>query len=191
MNELKSKKMELVLPTPFDEIMQHVQEEKRIHDNKERRIREEKLRRDNLVRSIASVYFFLKKEIGLPKRSLTVEEYIIIKNDLTKRAQIAVNSRWCKFMRFCGLKTPWHYFLEFGYFSKRTPFGYWDQKIRLLCMDWDAFGSSESLTSIDNIFCSVSEIRDKWQYGQEYFNQDIVPANLLELVKKLSVSDVS
>lgn len=185
MNELKSKKMELVLPTPLDEIMQHMQEEKRIHDNKERRIREEKLRRDNLVRSIASVYFFLKKEIGLPKRSLTVEEYIVIKNALTKRAQIAVNNWWCKFMRFCGLKTPWHYFLEFGYFSKHTPFGYWDRKISVLSIFWDAFSSNQ----IGDIFCDPATY--EWTYGQEYFKQNIVPENLFELIKKLSVSDVS
>lgn len=53
----------------------------------------------------------------MPKRAITIEEYYLAREKLKDMSQEAIKARWRKILRFIGIKTSWHQFLEYGYFT--------------------------------------------------------------------------
>lgn len=150
---------QLILNTPFERLVADV---KRINKEHEKRVMREfeKNKEVEIVHqtfkkiflSVMSVFFFLRKEVGMNKREITIDEFEIAREYLQKTAQKQVDKlRVINWLIDClGIKTSWRYYLDNGHFSlHRTPFGEWYEFHPLNnFFDFDPFGVYEKKYSV-------------------------------------------
>ena len=115
----------LVSGSKFENFLAQIISEQETNLNSELNLK----RRRDLLKSICSVYLFLRKTIMPWNRELSVEEFEVAKNKLDEMAKEALKKRRHKVLGSIGFKTAWSYYAKFGYFPiKRTPFGNWYTK---------------------------------------------------------------
>jgi|SRR3989344_3828641 len=86
------------------------------------------VRQREILKTISSVYFFLRRGLKMPFRSITLEEFEISQQRLRLIAEEEVKKFWPRFWSAFGKKTWWHHYLKFGYFDnsrKNTKVGFW------------------------------------------------------------------
>lgn len=113
----------LVKNTRFEALVARIQKDQEENHNSDLN----RERKRYIVRSIASVYFFLRREYGMTAGSLTIDDYRTAYEALMEIACKRVKE-W-KYRMLPSLlcrNTAWGYFLAHGYFHmRRTPFGLW------------------------------------------------------------------
>lgn len=79
-----------------------------------------------IIKEIMSVYYFLRKRVGMPYRGLTAEEFRVAKNKLDDMARNELKRKIFIFLPFLNKSRAYKYYLKNRYFHvKRTPFGSW------------------------------------------------------------------
>lgn len=132
-----SKSLNFVGQNKYESLMERISEENREIMKKKEQEEEENYssglnteRRRDIVRAIVSVYFFMRKGLGMAYRPITKEEFYFGAEALREMAQKQVRQRsfWQKTLLFIGFgEYHWEHYLEHGYFSKDSaPFDGWD-----------------------------------------------------------------
>lgn len=142
--------------------------------NKER---DEVERKYNLLASIATVYFTLRKFYRIPERSVTVEEYYSVREKLEELGKEAVNVWWRRALRYIGFRTSWHKFLEDGYFGSSTPFSSWDVVNKF-------FTDGSNSASLYRILWG-SELKWFLEEPKVYINFRLFPPNFIALMSEI------
>lgn len=161
----------LVLPTSFEKFLfTHLDKQKIIKDFKE-----ERKKRNNhkciIIKSIASVYEFIKYT-GVTERKFSLEEYKISEKELYNRATHAIQENkktgiLKKLVTSHKSEDDWEYFLRCRYFKAfSTPFGSW----RLGKYDyaqWDVPGYIHALSGYvpENAYFLMKEL-----FRERHFN---------------------
>lgn len=103
----------LVKQTPFEELATRLIEERSNSDL-------EITRKRQIIKEIISVYCFMKKQLGIEHKPLSIEQFKVIKEQLHKTACEKIEAYKKKWW-WLGLKPPgirrWEHFLRFGYFD--------------------------------------------------------------------------
>ncbi len=119
----------LVKNTDFEKLLCKIKEEREVtlaSELNQRRLRD-------IIKEIASVYFFLRTHAEMPKRELTLEEFETTRVYLHQNAEKEIRNKWRhRAARALGFKTAWQYYFENGFFKCRTsPYdhtsGEWDR----------------------------------------------------------------
>ncbi len=126
----KAGEKNLVNNTDFENLAMRIRREKEEYEQselkKQERISTSQLRRKNLRIAVASVYFYLRREIGKPPLAMTIEEFEITEKHLLEKAAEECKKNRHKILLFFGHLTPWNYYLKYGRFKLvKTPFGNW------------------------------------------------------------------
>lgn len=122
-------------------------------------------RQRDLLKSICSVYFFLRKVAGMARRGMTLEEFEIAEEKLKELAQEAMKKSRHKILGAIGFKTAWSYYAKFGYFHiKRTPFGRWWNWHNWIRRGWGNFNPDEYIKKYSDCYSTppnAEELLDK------------------------------
>ncbi len=146
----------LIKSTRFEGILANIKAEQDKH-NQEMLKEFEKNKTNELVqnefrkifRSIMSIYFYLRKVHNMDRRDLSIEEYEATRDHLKEMGVREVNKLRNRLFGSLGIKTGWHYYLEYGYFKiGRTPFGWWYRSHPLFSHEgFDPFERSDQFSS--------------------------------------------
>lgn len=175
MNSVIDQESRFINSTPFEKMLAGIREESKEFQSKENQAENHRQNRYALIRSIACVYFFLQKGCGMLRRAITIEEYYLAREKLEDMGLEAIRVWWRRVLRFIGIRTSWHQFLEYGYFRKvSTPFG--------RCRGFYYDGCYYRTGIFKGIF--KDWVIDKVLKDPTKFDK-IVPVNLHELISKI------
>lgn len=109
----------------FEKLLEKISAERETEKSSELNIQ----RRLEILKTISSVYFFMRCGLQMPYRAVSLEELEIAEARLKLIAEQEIKKFWNRFWNALGKKTFWHYYLQFGYFKdqcKQTAIGYWN-----------------------------------------------------------------
>lgn len=133
----------------FEKLLDKLNEERKIAEELKKKNELEDInsflnrdRRRNLVKSIISVFYFLRCQLHMPYREISLEEFETVELELRKIANEAgFVERYLK---------GWNFYLKNGYFRrKRTPFGKWDCAHRDWQDNFDFFNPNDLISYPD------------------------------------------
>lgn len=157
-----SSTISLVKNTRFEELVMRIQVDQEENHNSDLNTK----RKHDIVRSIASVYFFLRREYGMTAGLLDIDDYRTAHEALMETARKQVRGWGYQILpSLLCRNTAWGYFLTHGYFHKnRTPFGLWFNSVGYIVHYYaGSFLENSAATSV----------------------RDVVPMNIRELVGAL------
>ena len=114
----------IVDQTEFEKLLGKIAVERETARNSELVVARQK----EILKTISSVYFFLRSGLKMPFREITLKELEIAQARLRLIAEEEVKKFWPRFWSAFGKETWWHHYLKFGYFDnacKHTVVGYW------------------------------------------------------------------
>lgn len=97
----------------FERLLEKISAERETEKHSELNIQ----RRLEILKSIASVYFFLRCGLKMPYRAVSLEELEVAEARLKLIAEQEVKKFWTRFWGALGKKTFWHYYTKYGYFK--------------------------------------------------------------------------
>lgn len=108
----------------FERLLEKISTEREAEKHSELNIQ----RRLEILKTIASIYFFLRCGLQMPYREVSLGELEVAEARLKLIAEQEVKKFWTRFWGALGKKTFWHSYLQFGYFSdgyKNVSIGVW------------------------------------------------------------------
>lgn len=97
----------------FEKLLEKINAEREIEKHSELNVQ----KRLEILKSIASVYFFMRCALGMPYRAISLEEFEIAQSRLKLIAEEKIKKFWPRFWHSLGKETFWYYYIKFGYFD--------------------------------------------------------------------------
>jgi len=105
----------------FDDLLARIDREKVKNMNSDLN----KDRMAKIVAEIMSVYFFMRRVLGMPYREISIEEFDAVKQKLNEMARDEIK-KFFGWLRAPIKHAAWKYYSSHGHFGAvRTPFGNW------------------------------------------------------------------